>query len=721
MSSEAPSDLSEIERLRAQMQTMADAAEADRVARLEAEARADAANARAEAERAAREAADARANAAEARADDERIAHADTIEKLAECKEEIRVWKLQVQKLQLRIDRLLRKQFGQSSERFNEELQGLLFSSEDLEIGIAYNQAVLDAAAEAAAKAAGIEGSRKPRSDKDKPRRKPIPDDLPTHDVYYPAPGGGVCLDCGSATSPLEPVISGTVEVIPRQLIHVRHIREKRVCTCNDCKRFDVAPAPPRVIEGSYAGASLLAHVAISKFVDHLPLYRQSEIFARSGFDYSRQAMADQLGKVAFHIQPLVDRIEHYTLASPKIHGDDTTLKVIGQGTGKAKTGRLWTVRRDNRSWSPGDPPSVFFRYSPDRKSEHPLEHLRGYSGYLQADAYAGYNKLYDPERKPGPIIAVGCWAHARRELEAIVKSDPKSIAMLGVRMIRQLYKIEDQARGQSLDVRRALREEARPLVAQFFDWVDATLALVSAQSTLGKALGYFVNQRKTLLRYLDDARLEIDNNLAENSIRPIAIGRKNFLFAGADIGGVRAAAIYTVVQTCKLNGVNPEEYLTDYLRKVAEGFPASRIDELLPWNWKRGSGYRYEAGLPHDGPSIFEPRSELHQFMGAELQLPVHGVREGIATVSIGDVGIRVRTDLDVPTLLYPADVEVQLPGADEWVRAGSIRAGADGKLVCELRLYASEPIRFHLIREADGRYTSRKSRGDLLTAASA
>lgn len=687
MSCETPSDLSEIELLRAQLRAVETALQAEREAR----------------------------DAAEARMEAERIAHAGTVEKLAAIKEENRVYRLQVEKLQLRIDKLLRKQFGQSSERFEEEAQGLLFSVEDLEIGMAYNQALLDAAADAAAKAAGLESPRKPGIDKDRPRRKPLPEDLPVQDIHYPAPGGENCRVCGSGMRHVGDDVSETLEIIPRQLVRLRHIRPKYACSCSDCSHFDQTPAPARVIEGSYAGASLLAHVAISKFADHLPLYRQSQIFSRSGLDLSRSTMADWMGRVAFEIQLVIDAFERHTLASPKVHGDDTVLKVLEPGTGKAKTGRVWVILRDNRNWNPNDPPSVFFRYSPDRKSDHPVAHLRGYSGYLQADAYAGYNKLYDPERKPAPVIPIGCWAHARRELFAIAKADPNSIATLGVQMIAQLYAIEDRARGQSLDVRRALREEARPLVIQFYQWVDATLACVSAKSSLGQALGYFVNQRQALVRYLDDARLEIDNNIAENAIRTVALGRKNFLFAGADVGGERAAAFYSLVGTCKLNGVNPEEYLTDILRRIAEGFPASRIDELLPWNWKRGTSYRHETGLAPEasGACAYWPEDRVALHLAA-LELPYNGVREGVVTTGPGDIGLRVRSDIDAPTMPYPADVDVQLPGCIDWFRAGTIRRMSDGGLVCELRLYGADPLRFRLRREPDGRY--RAGRADVL-----
>ena len=694
MSSDALSDISEIEALRAQLR----ASEAARVV----------AEAALQAEKEARE-------AAEAQVETERVAHAGTVERLAQVRQEIKVYLLQIEKLQLRIDKLLRKQFGQSSERFDDEVQALLFSIEDLEIAVAYNQSLLDAAAEAAAKAAGIDDVRVPRGDKSKPRRKPLPEDLPFQDVYYPAPGGADCSVCGSEMRHVEDDVSETLEIIPRQLVRLRHIRPKYACSCQDCSHFDQAPAPARVIAGSYAGASLLAHVAISKFVDHLPLYRQSQIFERSGLDLSRSTMADWMGRVAWEIQLVIDAIGRYVLKSPKIHGDDTVLKVLDPGSKKTKTGRLWVHVRDNRNWNAKDPPAVLFRYSPDRKSEHPAAHMGNFAGYLQADAYAGYNKLYDPARKPGPVIAVGCWAHARRELVAIAKADPNSVAVLGVQMINQLYAIERRARGQSLEARRALREEARPLVIRFYEWVDATLGRVSAQSVLGKALGYFVNQRVALVRYLDDARLEIDNNIAEHAIRTVALGRKNFLFAGADVGGERAAAFYSLVGTCKLNGVNPEEYLTDILRRIAEGFPNSRIDDLLPWNWKRGTGYRHETGLPPEGDDDGGERSgALQGFRYAQLEVPHGGVREGVACVSIGEVGLRVRSDIDAATLLYPADVDVQLPGSTAWFRTGTIKHLPDGQLICELRLYGEEAVRFTLNREEDGRYTAWAKRGD-------
>lgn len=685
MSSEGSSYLAEIELLKAQLRASEDA--------------------RASAEEALKAERDAR-EAAEVRADAERIAHAETVDRLASVKQENKVYQLQIEKLQLRIDKLLRKQFGQSSER-SDELQSLLFSIEDLEVGVAYNQARLDAAANAAAQAAGVESKRPAKR---RSRLEALPENLPVQDVHYPAPGGENCSVCGSMMTFLRDDVSETLEIIPRQLVRLRHIRPKFVCSCSDCSHFDQAPAPNRVIPGSYAGSSLLANVAISKFADHLPLYRQSQIFERYGLHLSRQTMADWLGRVAWEVQPVIDAISRYVLQSPKIHGDDTVLKVLDPGAKKAKTGRLWIMARDNRSWNAKDPPAVFFRYSSDRKSDHPTAHLQDYAGFLQADAYAGYNRLYNPDRTPGPIVAVGCWAHARRELINIAKADPNSVAQIGVEMIKNLYAIEDRARGQSLDTRRALRDEARSLVIEFYEWVEATLARVSARSALGQALGYFVNQREALVRYLDDARLEIDNNIAENAIRAVALGRKNFLFAGADVGGERAAAFYSLIGTCKLNGVNPEEYLTDILRRIADGFPNSRIDELLPWNWVRGTGYRHETGLAPD-TSGTDPDADFSFRFNADLELPFNGVREGNVCIGVGDHGMRVRSDIDNMIIPFPVDVEIQLPGGVDWFRAGTMRPKADGELECELRLYGSDPVRFMLYRQPDGRFKSKKA----------
>lgn len=680
MSGGTRSELSEMEQLRAQLR---------------------AAQAQIDAEKLARENAEARADKAEARAAAERIAHSETIDKLAAAKESIKANAYKIQQLEERIRRLLRQAFGQSSERVTKEVEQLLLSLEDLETSNAYNQAMLDAAADAANKLAGMA----PVREKSIPKRKPLADHLPRQTVVYPAPGGHLCDDCGGAFRSFGEDVSETLEYVPGRFVAVRHVRPKY--SCASCDAIVQAEAPNRVIPKGIAGPQLLAHVMVSKFADHLPLYRQSVIFKREGVDLSRSTLADWVGQVAWLLQPVVDALQHYVLAGVKVHSDDTVLKVLEPGSKKTKTARLWVNVRDNRTWSPHDPPAIFFKYSPNRKAEHPEDHLRGFAGYLQADAYAGYNKLYDPNRQPGPVLAVGCWAHARRELHKIFEADPNSAAGHGIAMIRALYAIEDRARGQNLEVRRALRDEARLIVNEFYAWVDATMARASAKSGLGVALRYFVNQRESLIRYLDDPRLEIDNNIAENAIRAVALGRKNFLFAGSDVGGERAATLYSLIGTAKLNDVDPQTYLADILQRIADGFPINRIEELLPWHWKKGRGYRLEAGMGSEtfSPEEGEPRRQP-KLNYATLELPRDGVREGIICLDACEYGMRVRSDFEDPSLILPAEVDVQEILADNWVRAGQITRNSQGEFICEVRLSSPDIIRFQLVRQKDGTY---------------
>ena len=684
MSSDTSSNLDELELVRAQLR-------ASEAARQLAEDRA------AEAE--------GRAVEAEARADQERVAHVETIAQLRAAKEAIKQNHYMIEKLEERVRKLLRQRFGQSSERVTQEVDQLLFSLEDLETDNAYNQAMLDAAAEAAAKAAGV--APHPKEEKKKPKRNPLPEHLPRQNVVYPAPGGEHCSCCGGKMSILGEDVSETLEYVPGRFVVIRHVRPKH--SCNSCDAIVQAPAPGRVIPRGIPGPKLLAHVAVSKFADHLPLYRQSVIYKREGMPLSRSTMAGWMGQVAWLLQPLIDGLQDYVLASPKIHSDDTTLKVLEPGSGKAKTGRLWVNVRDNRKWSPNDPPAIFFKYSPNRKAEHPEAHLKKYRGYLQADAYAGYNRLYDPLRDAGPVLAVGCWAHARRELVNIVKADPSSIAAEGVAMIGVLYEIEDSAAGQDLEVRRALRDEARIIVNRFYLWVENTLSRISAKSTLGRALQYFVNQREALVRYLDDPRLEIDNNIAENAIRVVALGRKNFLFAGADVGGDRAAAFYSLLGTAKLNDIDPDVYLADILQRIADGFPINRINELLPWNWKQGRGYQVEAGMdPFDYDTALEAPRSRSDFLYAQLTDFADGIWEGTVAVAEGEFGLRVRADVENDALLLPAEMDVQLVDSGKWVRAGQLTRDVNGVLHCELRFKSSNILKFALMKRPDGSWGS-------------
>jgi hypothetical protein len=296
-------------------------------------------------------------------------------------------------------------------------------------------------------------------------------------------------------------------------------------------------------------------------------------------------------------LQPLVDRIADHVMTSPKLHADDTPVPVLAPGTGKTATGRLWVYLRDNRRWRPSDRPAALFRYSPDRKGDHPREHLRTFASFLQADAYAGFERLYAPDRQPGLITPVACWAHARRKLHDVYKADPHSVAAVGLKLIRELYDVERGIACDPADDRRKARKLSRLRALDFFAWADGVLAQISARSPLAEALRYAVKLKPQLLAYTEDGRLEIDNNLAENALRGIAVGRKNWLFAGADCGGERAAAIYSLLETAKLNDVNPQAWLADILDQIGKGHPISRIDELLPWNWTHMRGIVSNSG----------------------------------------------------------------------------------------------------------------------------
>lgn len=378
--------------------------------------------------------------------------------------------------------------------------------------------------------------------------------------------------------------VTEVLEYVPGRFRVVRHIRPKLACGC--CDAISQAPARSLPIPRGRAGPNLLAHVVVSKFADQLPLYRQSRIYARDGVDLSRSTLPDWMGQVSWLLQPLVDRIANHIMASPKLHADDTPVPVLAPGTGKTATGRLWVSLRDNRRWRPSDRPATLFRYSPDRKGERPREHLKTFAGFLQADAYAGFERLYASDRQPGLITPVACWAHARSKLHDIYKADPHYVAAEGPKLIRELYDVERGIACDPADDRRKARKLSRLRALDFFAWADGMLAQASARLPLAEALRYAVKLKPQLLAYTEDGRLEIDNNLAENALRGIAVGRKNWLFAGADCGGDRAAAIYSLLETAKLNDVNPQAWLADVIDRIGKGHPINRVDELLPWNW---------------------------------------------------------------------------------------------------------------------------------------
>lgn len=505
---------------------------------------------------------------------DEREAHEKTRSDLQRAENSLKLTSLQIEKLKVQLARLRRMKFGQSSERLAQLADQLELTLEDLEAEHAHAECVV---ADAAPPDQAAQPGRKPK-------REPLPAHLPREEVVHAAPDAHGCSACGGSMARLGEDATEVLEYVPGRFHVVRHVRPK--LACSRCDAITQAPAPSLPVPRGRAGPKLLAHVAVSKFVDHLPLYRQSRIYARDGVELSRSTMADWLGQVSWLLQPLVDHVATHVMASPKLHADDTPVPVLAPGTGKTATGRLWVYLRDNRRWRPSDKPAALFRYSPDRKGERPREHLATFSGHLQADAYAGFERLYDPDRKPGPITPVACWAHARRKLHEVFTADPSSAASEGLRIIRELYEVERGIAQDPHEDRRRARKLSRIRALDFFAWADDMLARASARSPLAEALRYAVKLKPALLAYTEDGRLEIDNNLAENALRGIAVGRKNWLFAGADCGGERAAAMHTLLHTAKLNGIDPEAWLADVLERVGCGHPVNKLDELLPWSW---------------------------------------------------------------------------------------------------------------------------------------
>jgi transposase len=373
--------------------------------------------------------------------------------------------------------------------------------------------------------------------------------------------------------------VSEMLEYVPASFFVIPHVRPK--LSCSRCERIVQAAAPSRPIERGMAGPGLLAHVLTSKYADHLPLYRQSEIYARQGVELERSTLADWVGSTSQLLTPLVDALRRYVMSASKLHADDTPVPVLAPGNGKTKTGRLWTYVRDDRPAGDTAAPAVWFAYSPDRKGEHPERHLREFRGTLQADAYAGFNQLY----ATGRIQEVACWAHVRRKFYDLQQAHASPVASEALQRIAALYGIEKEIRGRPPDERREVRNQrARPLLESLHQWFETTLLKLSRKSDTTAAIRYALGLWEALMRYCDDGCLEIDNNAAERALRAVALGRKNYLFAGSDTGGERAAAIYSLIGTAKLNDRDPEAYLQMVLSRIAD-HPVNRIGELLPWN----------------------------------------------------------------------------------------------------------------------------------------
>jgi transposase len=375
----------------------------------------------------------------------------------------------------------------------------------------------------------------------------------------------------------------GALELVPRQWKVIQHVREK--FSCRACEAITQPPAPSHPIARGRAGPKLLAHILFSKYGLHLPLHRQSTTYAREGIDLDVSTLADWVGAAATTLMPLVAAIRAHVFAAERIHADDTTVPVLA--TGKTRTGRVWTYVRDDRPFAGPDPPAAVFFYSRDRAGEHPERHLASYAGLMQADAYAGFNRLYDAGRKAGPIIEAACWAHARRKFFDLARLSKAPIAIAAVERIDALFAIEREINGLVPSERLRVRQErSRPLVVELENWLREQRGRVSKNSETGKAINYSLKRWLALTRFLDDGRLCMSNNAAERELRAVAVGRKNWTFAGSDEGGRRAAALYTLIATAKLNDIDPQGWLADVLARLHD-HPAKRLDELLPWNWR--------------------------------------------------------------------------------------------------------------------------------------
>lgn len=384
---------------------------------------------------------------------------------------------------------------------------------------------------------------------------------------------------------------SERLDIVPAQLRVIVTVRPKYVCrTCTD--GVTQAPAPAHLITGGLPTEATLAHVLVSKYADHLPLYRQSQILARAGLDLHRTVLADWVGKAAFHLRPVVDRLADHLKRSGKLFMDETTAPVLDPGRGTTKTGYLWALARDDRPWGGEDPPGVVYFYAPGRAGENAETILSGFDGILQIDGYQGYNRLTKPSRKGGsPVQVAHCWAHGRRKLKEIFDRDGSGIAAEGLRRIAEFYAVEADIRGISPGQRLSARQtRTAPLVAAFGEWLQTQRCKVSAKSRLGEKLAYIHNQWDGLQTFLTDGRVEIDPNRVENLIRPIALNRKNALFAGHDEGGIAWGRIASLIETCKINGVEPFAYLKATLTAIACGHPQSHLDDLPPWSFKTSS-----------------------------------------------------------------------------------------------------------------------------------
>jgi len=461
-----------------------------------------------------------------------------------------------------------RHRFGRRAETLSADQ--LLLALEDVE------QSEAETAAEAEAKS---QATRAESAHKRRANRGALPPHLPRFESIVDVESKA-CPCCGGELHRIGEDVSEKLDVVPAQF-RVLVVRRPKYA-CRACEDVVIqAPAPARLIEGGLPTEATVAHVLVSKYADHLPLYRQAQIYERQGIQLDRSTLADWVGRAAFHLRPIRERILANLRSSAKLFADETTAPVLDPGRGGAKTGQLWAYARDDRPWGGTDPPAVAYVYAPDRTASQPIAHLSGFAGVLQVDGYAGYRAL----AQKGDVSLAFCWSHVRRRFYERFVADASPIAAEALQRIALLYAVEKDIRGRNPDQRRAARQErSRPVVAELEPWLRAKLPLLSQKSKLAEAIRYALSRWEGLSRFLDDGRIEIDSNTVERSIRPIALNRKNALFAGSDGGGDNWAVIASLIECCKLNSVDPYAYLADVLAKIVNGHLNSAIDDLLPW-----------------------------------------------------------------------------------------------------------------------------------------
>jgi transposase len=471
----------------------------------------------------------------------------------------------EIERLQSIIKKLQRAQFRRRSERLDADQLALALEDLDGDIARVQESSPVIAADEPQARS----------------RRKPLPDHLPREDVVLDV-GGDICDCCGGALHAIGESVSEMLDWIPAQLRVVRITRPKYACrTCNKVMQ---AAAPERLIAGGLATPALLAQVLVSKYCDHTPLYRQSQIFARHGVDLSRSTLVGWVGGACWWLEALHERLCKNVFASNHLFADDTPVPVLDPGRGRTKTGRLWVYAREQRPWGGPKPPAAVYLFAPDRKAERPVAHLAGFKGVLHVDGYAGFEQLTANDN----VALAACWSHTRRKFYEVAEATGSPVAVEALRRIGELYAVEARVRGQSSAHRLVERRSfSKPIVQALHSWLGAQLLLVSGRSTLAEAIRYALSRWEGLTRFLNDGRIELDTNPVERAIRPVALGRKNHLFAGSDGGGHRWAIVCSLVETCKLNNVEPYAYLRDVLQRMADGHPINRLDELLPWAWR--------------------------------------------------------------------------------------------------------------------------------------